>query len=344
MRFALSEDQLAFRDAVRELLAKEATPAVVRAAWEAPAGQLDRGAWESLDAMGVLSLLVPEAEGGMGLDEVFLVPILEEAGRVALPHPIVETAMVAAPLLGAGSHLVTTDLGGPIVPCAADADRLLLRSERGLVVADRAAIELTAVATVDGGRRAARVLHDAGELVTDDRATIERTLDRGALGTAAVLLGLGQAMLDITVGYVSERQQFGQPVGSFQAVKHHLADAALALEFARPAVWRASWSVAHDAPTRTRDVSMAKAVASDAAELVGRKALQCHGAIGYTVEADLHLYLKRTWALARSWGDTAHHTERVAAALEATPRPTPQPVAPSSGNRNAGRQAADRGA
>ncbi len=327
MRFALSDDQVAFRDAVRELLAKEATPAIVRSAWEAPAGKLDRGVWDSLDAMGVLSLLVPEADGGMGLDETFLVPILEEAGRAALPHPIVETAIVAAPLLGAGCGMVTTDLGGPIVPCAADADRLLLRSELGLVATDRATVDLTAVTTVDGGRRAARVRHATGDLVTDDQAVIALAVDRGALGTAAVLVGLGQAMLDLTVGYVSERRQFGQPVGSFQAVKHHLADAALALEFARPAVRRAAWSVAHDEPTRARDVSMAKAMASDAAELVGRKALQCHGAIGYTVEADLHLYLKRTWALARAWGDTAHHTDRVADAL------TPQSVALSSGDR-----------
>jgi hypothetical protein len=156
-----------------------------------------------------------------------------------------------------------------------------------------------------------------GEIVTDDPSAIALALDRGALGTAAVLVGLGQAMLDMTVGYVTERHQFGQPIGSFQAVKHHLADAALGLELTRPAVWRAAWSVAHAEPTRVRDVSMAKAMASDAAELVGRKALQCHGAIGYTVEADLHLYLKRTWALARAWGDTAHHTDRVADALEA---------------------------
>ena len=101
-------------------------------------------------------------------------------------------------------------------------------------------------------------------------------------------------------------------MGSFQAVKHHLADAALAIEFARPAVWRAAWSTAQGAPTRARDVSMAKAMASDAAEVAGRKALQCHGAIGYTVEHDLHLYMKRAWALARAWGDSAHHTDRVA--------------------------------
>ena len=318
MRFALDDERLAFRDAVRDLLAKEATPAMVRAAWDAPEGELDRGVWDSLEAMGVLALLVPEAEGGLGLDATFLVPVLEEAGRVALPHPIVETAMVAAPLLGVGSGMVASDLGGPIVPCAADADRLLLGWGHTLAAVDREAVEITPVATVDGARRAARVGHaGTGEPLSDDPAVMERALERGALGTAAMLLGLGQAMLDLTVGYVRERHQFGQPIGSFQAVKHHLADAALALEFARPAVWRAAWSVAHATPTQGRDVSMAKAMASDAAELVGRQALQCHGAIGYTIEADLHLYLKRTWALARAWGDAAHHTDRVADALGA---------------------------
>jgi hypothetical protein len=336
MRFALSDDQLAFRDAARDLLAKECTPATVRAAWEAPPGRLDRGVWDSLDAMGVLGLLVPEVDGGMGLDETYLVPILEECGRVALPHPIVETAMVAAPLLGVGSGMVATDLGGPVVACGLDADVLLLHDGYALRRVEQGGGELTSAETVDGARRGARVASSAsgaalasgpvdaasapplGEVVTDDPAAIALAFDRGALGTAAVLVGLGQAMLDLTVGYVTERHQFGKPIGSFQAVKHHLADAALALEFARPAVWRAAWSVAHDDETRARDVSMAKAMASDAAELVGRKALQCHGAIGYTVEADLHLFMKRAWALTRTWGDSAHHTDRVATALGAS--------------------------
>ncbi|MEO7571540.1 MAG: acyl-CoA dehydrogenase family protein, partial [Acidimicrobiales bacterium] len=273
MRFGLSDDQIAFRDAVRELLAKECPPSVVRAAWDAPEGELDRGVWDGLDAMGVLTLLVPEVDGGLGLDETFLVPILEECGRVALPHPIVETAMVAAPRLGVGAGMVASDLGGPLVPCAADADHLLLWWGHTLVVVDRDAVEITAVATVDGARRAGRVSHDStGEPLTDDPDIIELALDRGALGAAAMLIGLGQAMLDLTVGYVSGRHQFGKPIGSFQAVKHHLADAALALELARPAVWRAAWSVAHDEPTRARDVAMAKAMANHAAELVGRKA------------------------------------------------------------------------
>lgn len=382
MRFSLSPDQEAFRDAVADLLGKACPPSVVRAAWDAPAGALDRGVWDDLAGMGVLSVLVPEDQGGLGLDETFLVPILEAYGRAALPHPVVETAMVGAPLLGADAGMVTTDLGGPNLPCAADADVLLLVDGARLVRTTPGAVELQAVDTVDRARRAARLARPtsageptgrarldrrgpkpggddvgaatttgrlpgaghphpdrsgagatavvgrtpggsggaartatSGEPVTDDPAALDLAFDRGALGTAAVLVGLGQAMLDQTVAYVAERHQFGVPVGSFQAVKHHCANVALALEHTRPVVWRAAWSVAHDLPTRARDVSAAKAMADEAAERAGRAALQCHGAIGYTVEADLHLFLKRSWALTRAWGDTAFHTDRVADAL-----------------------------
>jgi alkylation response protein AidB-like acyl-CoA dehydrogenase len=105
------------------------------------------------------------------------------------------------------------------------------------------------------------------------------------------------------------------PVGSQQAVKHHLANARLALEFARPLVYRAAYSVAHDDPDRDVHVSMAKAQASNAAGIAARVALQCHGAIGYTTEYDLHLYMKRAWALARAWGDAAWHGRRVELAI-----------------------------
>ncbi len=316
MRFALTDDQIAFRVAVRDLLAQECPAEVVRAAWDAAPGGLDRGVWDALGAMGALSVLVPEADGGLGLDEVWLVPLLEETGRVALPHPIVETAMVAAPLGIAG--MVSTDLGGPFVPCAADADALLLRHDDGLVVVSPSAVELEPVATVDRARRAATARlpsRSVGSFPAQRREIADRTVWRGVLGTAAQLIGLGQRMLDVTVEHVKTRHQFGVPIGSFQAVKHHLANALLHLEFARPAVYRAAWSLANDVPTVARDVSMAKAMASDAATLVGRQALQCHGAIGYTVEYDLHLYLKRTWALARAWGDAAAHRSRVAAAV-----------------------------
>lgn len=353
MHFGFDDDQLAFRDAVRDLLDKQCPPEVVRAAWDAPAGELDRGAWDQLADMGVLGLLVPEdTDGGLGLDERSLVLLLEEAGRAALPHPLVDTAAVAAQLIPdrvASGAVIATDLGSGgtgTVPCAADADLLLLawsepdqsaspirplptaslnpssrheatpvqsRSGTAAIYAvEPAAVELRPSETVDAARRTASVQWERADatLVTDDPAEVQAALDRGAWGTAAVLVGLGQWMLDTTVAYVIERQQFGKPVGSFQAVKHHLADAAKELAFARPAVYRAAHSLAVDADTVARDVSMAKAMASDAAWFVGRQALQCHGAIGYTVEADLHLYMKRTWALAKAWGDATWHRDR----------------------------------
>lgn len=313
MYFGFDDDQLAFRDAVRDLFDKQCPPDVVRAAWD---GELDRSIWQALEEMGVTTLLVPESAGGLGLDERSLVLLLEESGRAGLPHPIVDSVAVAAPL-GEPSGMVVTDLGGPNVSCAADADRFLLRDGDALHLVEPDGVVLTPLDTVDRGRRAARVAWQpvAATLLTDDPSAVALAFDRGAFGAAAQLVGLGQRMLDLTVGYVSQREQFGQPVGAFQAVKHHLADALKELAFARPAVYRAAHSLAVGAATRGRDVSMAKAMASDAACFVGRQALQCHGAIGYTVEADLHLYMKRSWALATAWGGAAWHRDRVGQAL-----------------------------
>jgi len=449
VHFGFDDDQLAFRDAVRAVLDKECPPEAVRAAGSASPGLLDRGVWDRLAAMGVLAALVPEDRGGLGLDERSLVLVLEEAGRAALPHPLVDAAVVAAPLLGADAGIVATNLGGPHVACAADADQLLLHDpgDGGLHLVQRADAVLTPVATVDHTRRAATVTWDpsapapadptstwhpaptavdarvdaardptpdpslsatgstpaaatpaagdatwdptrpaatpaagdttwdptrpaatpgagdttwdptrpaatpaagdaawdpglgfdatagghggsaeddddlawgrgswdlgAATLITDDPALVELARDRGAWGTAALLIGLGRRMIELAVAHVSERHQFGVPVGSFQAVKHQLADAHKDLAFARPVVHRAAHSLATGAATRARDVSMAKALAGDAAWRAGRVALQCHGAIGYTVEHDLHLYLKRTWALAKAYGDAGWHRDRV---------------------------------
>jgi alkylation response protein AidB-like acyl-CoA dehydrogenase len=290
----LSDEQVAFRDAVRDLLAKEPRDA--------------RATWDALVEMGVTALLVPEADGGLGLSETTLVPILEETGYAALAFPIVETAMVAAPLGIVGPMAALAD--GQLVAWGAGSDVVLVATDDQVAVADRADIELIELEAIDPLRPVARLEWDPLAPRVGGAA-----IDRAALGTAAQLIGLGQAMLDLTVAYVKDRKQFGVPIGSFQAVKHHLADALKELAFARPAVQRAAWSVANDVPTASRDVSMAKAMASDAASFVGRQALQCHGAIGYTVEHDLHLYLKRTWALSRAYGDAPYHRDRVGRAI-----------------------------
>ena len=314
MRFGLDDDREALRSTARDLLTELCPPSAVRAAWTGPP---DGAAWQALTDAGALSLLVPQSDGGLGLDETYLVAVLEEAGRVALPHPLTATALVAAPL-GVVGPIVTTDLGavGAIVPAATFAEAFLLASEVGLRLYRAHEVEIEPVETVDASRHCARVLpRGGGEPVTADADAVSAAFDRGVLGTAAELLGLSRAMLELTVAYAAQRHQFGKPIGSFQAVKHHLANARIQIEFAGPAVLYAAHAVAQGSPEASRSVSQAKWLAGEAAAVAGRAALQCHGAVGYTTEHDLHLYLKRSWALARSWGGADFHADRVAASI-----------------------------
>ena len=196
------------------------------------------------------------------------------------------------------------------------AQAFLLRSDGGLRLYEADEVEVEPVETVDASRHCARV-HPLtpGELVTDDPAAVDAAFERGVLGTAAELLGLSHRMLELTVDYAAQRHQFGKPIGSFQAVKHHLANARIQIEFAGPAVLYAAYAMAQGLADAGRAVSQAKWLAGNAAAVTGRAALQCHGAIGYTTEHDLHLYLKRSWALARTWGGADYHADRVAASI-----------------------------
>jgi alkylation response protein AidB-like acyl-CoA dehydrogenase len=332
MRFDFTPEQVAFRDAVRELLARECPPARIRDAWTDGAMPT---VWPHLARAGVVGMTAPERWGGLGLDELDLVLVLEEAGRAGLPEPLLENTAVAIPLLaeiapdafadrwlGAaadGRAILTVGLAGaPFVVDAACADLLILEHDGDVHAIERSRVTLTAQPSVDGARKLARVdWHpDATtRLATGARAPLARAFDRGALAAAAQLIGLGRRMLALTVDYVQVRTQFGRPVGSFQAVKHHLADALVGLELAAPCVYRAAYAIARREPDRAVHVSLAKARASEAALAAGRTALQCHGAIGYSFEHDLHLFMKRAWALAAAWGDAAWHRDRIATAI-----------------------------
>lgn len=336
MRFAFTDEQLLFRDTVRDFLSKECQPEQVRYAWVDDSGRLP-DVWAALADMGVIGLTVPEAHGGLGLGELDLVLLLEETGRVALPEPVVETTAVAVPLLcevgspalqahwlpavASGNAVIAVGVvGTPFVLDADTADLVILERDDRLFAVPGERLSLEAQPSVDGSRRLFSVdWHAADEIALAEGAdgwhAVNAAFDRGALGTAAQLVGLADHLLQVTVDYVKQREQFGVPVGSFQAIKHQLADALLQLEFAKPVVYHAAYAMALDLDTRSRDVSMAKYYASVAASDVARKALQCHGAIGYTVEYDLHLWMKRVWALAASWGDAAYHRERVALSI-----------------------------
>lgn len=323
MHFSFTSDQHEFAAGLREMLEREFTPARLRQVWESGTGH-DAVLWARLAEMGVLSMMVPEADGGLGGDFVDTILLLEELGRAAVPGPVIETMTVGALALTGtkwaagiadGSGPVTAALlGERYVPHAATASVYLTVWDREVHAIEDPSLSDVAIEGIDGGRRLSTLAADVttGTVIGVDPALLT---DAGALATAAYLLGLSSRMLAIAGDYARDRRQFGQPIGAFQAVKHLMADALLQVEFARPAVYRAAWSFANDMPERGRDVSMAKALTSDAALKAARSALQVHGAIGYTWECDLQLFMKKAWALAPAWGGAQHHRRRVADAV-----------------------------
>ncbi|MCU1400652.1 MAG: acyl-CoA dehydrogenase [Acidimicrobiales bacterium] len=322
MQFSFTSDQHEFAAGLREMLEREFTAARLRHVWESGDGH-DPALWARLAEMGVLSMMVPESEGGLGGDFVDTVLLVEELGRAAAPGPIVETMVVGALALGGttwaagivdGSTPVTAALlGERYVPHTAVAPLVLVAHGGGVDLLDHPVVDGGEIEGLDGGRRLAILTDITGGTMLS--ADLDRLTDAGALATAAYLLGLSTRMLAIAGDYARDRRQFGQPIGAFQAVKHLMADALLKVEFSRPAIYRAAWSFANDTPDRARDVSMAKALASDAALKAARSALQVHGAIGYTWECDLQLFMKKAWALAPAWGSAQHHRRRVADAV-----------------------------
>jgi len=336
MDFTFTQDQLLFQASVRDFLIAEVTPARIRAAWETADGR-DPALWQQLAELGLAGLCVPEEYGGLGMGELDFVLLAQECGYVALPEPLVHTAMVAAPLL----RRVGGDLAATWLPrIAAGEAKVVVGLEQNLLVEDAHVADLLLLqrgeawyalapeqvalrhnASVDPSRRLYAVDINKEEIKMGSApflsgaeavALTAAALDRGALGCAAQALGLAQRMVDMAVAYSRDRQQFGKPIGSFQAVKHLMANVAVRLEYARAPVHRAAYSLAHDEPGAMRAVSHAKLLACEAANLAAKHSIQVHGAMGYTWEVDLHIYMKKAWALANTWGDTAFHKARIA--------------------------------
>ena len=333
MRFSFSEEQRTFQASMRTFLERECTPHEVRALWDTDTGR-SPARWSRLAQMGLLGVLVPERHGGLGMDEIDLVLLLEETGRAALPEPVLDTAAVGVPLLaglegaaraddwlrGVAEGTAILAVGHRANAFVADAhvaDLVLMQHEDEVHAVPRARVEVERQPCNDPSRRLFRVRWSPASDTRVARGSIGRrllaaALDRGALAAAAELLGVGQQLVDLAVRHASQREQFGHPIGSFQAVKHMLANVAVRLEFARPVVYRAAFSVARDLSTRAVDVSHAKVAAAEAAAQAAKVALQVHGAMGYTWEVDLHIWMKRAWARALAWGSTAWHRDRVA--------------------------------
>ena len=327
MRLEPDQDALNFGASVRALFADVAPSAALRTAWDSADGRIP-GLWARLAEVGVLGSTIPEQFGGLGLDATSVLPVLIESGRAAVPEPLVETLVGSSLLAGAGGPLaarwlpavasgeavLAVALGpGELVSAAPWADLFLILDQSGEVhVVEPAGVRVQAERSIDQGVRLAVLDWEPADATRLTGADPEAAFDLAAVAVAAQLVGLAEAMLDLSVRYALQREQFGKVIGSFQAVKHQLADVYVANSFARPVVLRAAWSVAQDTPSRSRDASHAKYAAGRAAAGAARTALQVHAGIGYTYEHDLHMWLKRTWALTSLWGDVAWHRTRVA--------------------------------
>ncbi|TDG15133.1 acyl-CoA dehydrogenase [Seongchinamella unica] len=331
MDFTFTEDQLLFQESVRDFLVNEVTPERIRRCWESGTGR-DPELWGQLAELGLTGMTVPEAFGGLGMSEVDFVLLAQECGYVALPEPLVHTVLVAVPMLAelggalaaewlpkiaSGEALVVVGLEeNQLVEDAHVADLLLLQQGDSLFAASRDQVDLRYNESVDPSRKLYAVTVSSGATevarAADAQALIARALNRGALGSAAQALGLAQRMVEISVQYTSERQQFGQAIGAFQAVKHHMANVAVRLEYAKAPVYRAAYELAVSGERSGRAVSHAKLVACEAANLAAKNCIQVHGAMGYTWEVDLHIFMKKAWALANTWGDAGFHKSRVA--------------------------------
>ncbi len=311
MEFDLDEQQRDFAASIDAALGAADLPGAVRA-WSAGDVTPGRKVWEQLTNLGVTALAVPEKFDGIEAHPVDLVVALERLGRWCVPGPVAESLAVAPILLAddercaalASGELIATVAHPPHTPRAVDADTaglVLLVGDDGVTEAEAGERH----ESVDPSRR----LYDVSATGEPWQADVRRAFEFGALATAAQLIGAAEALLGAAVDYAKQRSQFGRIIGSYQAIKHKLADVHIAIELARPLVYGAALSLA------PRDVSAAKAAASEAGLLAARSALQTHGAIGFTQEHDLSLLLLRVQALRSAWGTPEAHRRRVLEAL-----------------------------
>ncbi|MFA4084660.1 acyl-CoA dehydrogenase family protein [Mycobacteroides salmoniphilum] len=321
MRFDLDTQQRDFAASIDAALGAADVPAAARA-WASGNHEPGLAVWSTLSDLGVTALAVSEKYDGIGAHPVDLVVALEGLGKWAVPGPVVESLAVAPVLLAedengaqrssqlASGELIATVAAPPITPRALDADvagLVLIADDIGF----REAQVDTQHESIDATRRVFDVTPTGGGVSLDT----SRAINFGVLAISAQLIGAGQALLDRAVDYAKQRSQFGRPIGSYQAVKHKLADVHIALELARPLVYGAALSLADDSPFAARDVSAAKVAANKAAYLAARSSLQTHGAIGFTAEYDLSLWILKVRALTSAWGTSEWHRARVLGAF-----------------------------
>ncbi|WP_371793323.1 acyl-CoA/acyl-ACP dehydrogenase [Streptomyces sp. NBC_01471] len=343
MKFLLDDEQAEFGRTLDRMLTSADTPAAVRA-WGAGDTGPGRALWKRLADAGVFALAVPQEYDGLGLLPVELAVAFIELGRHAVPGPLVETVAAGVllggpagcpdtaaadrwlPRLASGRAMASLALpaGGPYALDMDTADVTFVVTGGEQAGNGQTAAELRTASghgsvqpSIDPARRLAAP-HIAGGAPLASGADVGgaagTAADWAAFTTAAQTLGVGLALVERTVTYAKQRTQFSTTIGAFQAVKHRLADALIGLEFARPLVHGAAVALAGRSPDAGAEVAAAKVAAGEASYAAARTALQLHGAIGYTAEYDLSLWIRKARALRSAWGSPSACRARVLAA------------------------------
>jgi alkylation response protein AidB-like acyl-CoA dehydrogenase len=350
--FELTEEQAALREVSRGMLAVSCPPQLVRSL-AASGTDVDDKLWQRGTELGWTGLAVPEEHDGAGQGLVELCLVAEELGRAAAPGPFADSALAGLALarlgrpellaaLAAGDLKASLACHGPVagrydgdelvlsgcasaVQSAAAADwfLVLVSGDAGhrLVLVEAASAAVKPRRTLDETRRWYDVAFDGvrvrpADVVTGADAEIQWLTDAAAVLSAADSLGAGERLLEMTVGYVKVREQFGRPLGSFQSVKHKVADMLTTLKGARAATYYAAMALDAGVADATVAASVAKAFTAEGVAALAGEALQAHGGIGFTWEHDLHLYLRRVKVNEMLYGAPAEHYERIVALLE----------------------------
>ena len=345
MDFGLSDDQRDIQRTARDLLAERARPERVRECAEQ--GRLDDDLWRELCELGWPGIAVSETYGGQGLGLVELSVLCEELGRTVAPVPLLPTVLAACVIEQAGSAeqrerwlpgLASGELVGALgtvrdgvaelVVGAPGAQVLVLLEEHPSRVWARARVyareevAVEPVPSIDPTRPTARVSAqpNAGEALEGNASGglgggVSGGVDRVLVAIAAELVGVCDRALAMTVDYVKERKQFGVPVGSYQAVSHRCAQMLLDTEKARSTTAFAAWAADADPRRLGEAAAMAKAAASEAGVEVSASAIQAHGGIGFTWEADVHWLYKRALLDASLLGGAKQQRARLAGIL-----------------------------
>jgi alkylation response protein AidB-like acyl-CoA dehydrogenase len=347
MDFAFTSDQQLLKNSARAFLDEHCKPATVRLLWEDKRGESE-AMWKEMAQLGWLGLALPEAHGGSELGMVETALLLEEMGRASYPGPYLPTMLVAMAIDRAGTDAQKSRWLPAVAAGGARASVALLDGEMSwapdaitthaeksgngwklsgtkpfvawahvadvILVPARAPEGLT-LFLVDPGAAGFKQMPVTGM----DLATrwVNLTLDGvpvsadSVLGAAAEMLGAARRCLDMAVEYAKVREQFGQPIGSFQAIRHKCAEMLLEVENSHAAVYYAAWALDAGADDAEIAASVAKAYVGDSSRKVCGEAIQVHGGIGFTWEYDLHLYFKRAKALEVQYGDADYHRELI---------------------------------